>query len=169
MALVLDDYKQIAFNIKNGITPTIPNVETYMLHYFGDVVPKERPRKSKSGGMYTPATTRNFEKSVKEWAINEGMQKVNYPIRVRLSIYDRTADTELIELSRNGIAFAELRDLDNMAKAVLDGLNGVMYKDDRQIVELTVRRSYGSRAGFSITYGRAGLSKLELTQLRKHL
>lgn len=169
MALVLEDYKQIAYNYKNGVNPVIPNVETYMLRYFGEVVPKERPRKGKNGSMYTPAATRKFEKAVKEWAVSEEMQKVYYPIRVRLSIYDRTADTELLNLSTNGLAYAELRDLDNMAKAVLDGLNGVMYKDDRQIVELNISRRYGSKAGFSITYGRAGLSSKELVQLRKHL
>ena len=31
-------------------------------------------------------------------------------------------------------------DLDNLAKGVMDALNGVLYKDDRQIYQLTVRK-----------------------------
>ena len=32
------------------------------------------------------------------------------------------------------------RDIDNVLKLLLDSLNGVMYKDDSQIVELTIRK-----------------------------
>jgi crossover junction endodeoxyribonuclease RusA len=31
-------------------------------------------------------------------------------------------------------------DVDNVAKSVLDGLNGVAYEDDNQVVELLVRK-----------------------------
>ena len=34
-------------------------------------------------------------------------------------------------------------DADNLAKAILDALNGVAYPDDAQIVKLTVRKRYG--------------------------
>ena len=34
-------------------------------------------------------------------------------------------------------------DADNLAKFVLDALNGVYYKDDSQIYELIVRKQYG--------------------------
>jgi len=33
-------------------------------------------------------------------------------------------------------------DLDNVAKAILDALNGVVYKDDSQICELFVKKMY---------------------------
>jgi Holliday junction resolvase RusA-like endonuclease len=34
-------------------------------------------------------------------------------------------------------------DVDNLAKGVLDALNGVAFADDSQIVELHVTKSYG--------------------------
>jgi Holliday junction resolvase RusA-like endonuclease len=34
-------------------------------------------------------------------------------------------------------------DIDNYAKAILDALNGVMWADDGQIVQLTASKSYG--------------------------
>ena len=35
-------------------------------------------------------------------------------------------------------------DVDNIAKAVLDALNGVIWVDDKQVVELTVKKYYGT-------------------------
>ena len=37
-------------------------------------------------------------------------------------------------------------DSDNIAKAILDALNGVAYYDDSQIVELTIKKEYGEAA-----------------------
>lgn len=42
-------------------------------------------------------------------------------------------------------------DLDNLAKFVKDALNGVAYKDDSQIINLTVSKIYGAaRTDFTI-------------------
>lgn len=35
-------------------------------------------------------------------------------------------------------------DLDNLAKGVLDGLNGVLWRDDCQVVELRARKTYAA-------------------------
>ncbi|MEG1247059.1 RusA family crossover junction endodeoxyribonuclease, partial [Gordonibacter sp.] len=44
-------------------------------------------------------------------------------------------------------------DADNIAKAVLDGLNGIAYEDDRQVVELHVRKhNRMRRAGDSVRF-----------------
>lgn len=32
---------------------------------------------------------------------------------------------------------------DNIAKGILDSLNGLVYKDDAQVIELTVYKEYG--------------------------
>lgn len=37
-------------------------------------------------------------------------------------------------------------DSDNIAKAILDALNGVAYYDDSQVVGLTVKKEYGDSA-----------------------
>jgi len=41
-------------------------------------------------------------------------------------------------------------DVDNIAKSLLDGLRGVLFRDDRQVSELLVRKSRLS-AGLSLT------------------
>ena len=40
---------------------------------------------------------------------------------------------------------AKKPDLDNVAKIVCDALNGVAYKDDAQVVKLTVHKRYSER------------------------
>ena len=41
-------------------------------------------------------------------------------------------------------------DADNIAKVVLDALNGVAYRDDSQVVRLAVEMEYGEEAGLRV-------------------
>jgi Holliday junction resolvase RusA-like endonuclease len=42
-------------------------------------------------------------------------------------------------------------DVDNVAKAVLDAINGVAWHDDSQVAELIVRKSYGTAGATEVT------------------
>jgi Holliday junction resolvase RusA-like endonuclease len=42
-----------------------------------------------------------------------------------------------------GVAAITGQDVDNFAKAVMDAMNEIVYRDDRQITSLTVTKSYG--------------------------
>lgn len=89
--------------------------------------------------MFTPAETRAYEKRVK-LACDEAIKKLG----------SWRVDDELVG-PRGGVkrvprAFAveaafcvsarNRGDVDNLLKAVLDGMNGVAYHDDRQVVEV---------------------------------
>nr|DAH87168.1 MAG TPA: Endodeoxyribonuclease RusA [Caudoviricetes sp.] len=43
---------------------------------------------------------------------------------------------------------AKKPDVDNILKAVLDALNGVAYKDDKQVIEVTCGKWYSQSSGF---------------------
>lgn len=47
-------------------------------------------------------------------------------------------------------------DLDNACKSILDGMNGIVYKDDRQISYIEARRIYSTNEGaiIEVRYGR---------------
>lgn len=47
---------------------------------------------------------------------------------------------------RNEIAPEMKPDCDNVAKAILDALNGIAYKDDSQVTELIVKKRFGHEA-----------------------
>ena len=92
----------------------------------GKAVPKGRPRVV-SGRTYTPKRTKEYEDRVKVLSLVARQSSrsgiLEGPIGITLGIYGRIRG-----------------DLDNIAKSLLDGMNGVLYEDDRQVRSLSVER-----------------------------
>lgn len=97
----------------------------------GRPVPKGRPRVTQHG-TYTPQRTRDYERRV-------GWGYVQVSSRRRPDPDAEFAVTRVFHT-------ASRADVDNLAKAVLDGLNGVAWKDDSQVVELLSRRVSADRS-----------------------
>ena len=92
----------------------------------GRPVPKGRPRLGVHGRkayVYTPPETREYERLVGWVAKSAGCRPVEGPVSVALSVYVKRR-----------------LDADNIAKSILDGLTGVAYEDDDQVIELLVRK-----------------------------
>jgi len=45
---------------------------------------------------------------------------------------------------------AKKPDIDNVAKAFLDAMNGTVYLDDTQVVELNIKKVYSAAAGVDV-------------------
>lgn len=113
----------------------------------GEPVAKGRPKLSR-WGTYTPKKTKDYEEYIKkEWlktGINcplEGPLKVSIVFIRRIQKNCRKAEKTA---KINGTIKPIIKpDLDNYIKAVLDGLNGLAYKDDSQICELSAEKIYG--------------------------
>ena len=91
----------------------------------GNPRPKQRPRIGRSGHVYTPRETRQWEATV-GWEYK----------RRRGPRFEGDVSMELEFLYPS----ARRVDLDNLSKAVLDGLQGVAFEDDSQIVRLTLSK-----------------------------
>lgn len=94
----------------------------------GTPVSKARPRVVLRRGRvrtFTPATTRSYERTVALLAQAAGARPTKSPVRVHLRIY---------------LPNARRVDIDNLAKAILDGLNGVAFADDSQVCDLRVEK-----------------------------
>lgn len=96
----------------------------------GKPVPKGRPRLSVSkktgkSHVYTPATTKSYESMV-GWAARAAMQGSD-PLLCKVAV-----KIDLYHCNR--------LDIDNGAKSIMDGMNQICFKDDDQVVELTVRK-----------------------------
>ena len=54
------------------------------------------------------------------------------------------------------IKYTKKVDCDNLAKIVLDSLNGIAYKDDAQIFELSVKKLYADEPRVVVTLTEVG-------------
>lgn len=97
----------------------------------GPPQPKERARRGAHGRWYTPERTRRYEAHARSCATVARMALgTPWPMDAwyRVELWVRFPDRRR-------------RDVDNVAKAVLDSANGVLWDDDLQVSELVVRRS----------------------------
>ena len=87
----------------------------------GRPVPKARPRIGTNGHVYTPTETKNAEDAI-GWAARgalRGHKPVTGPVSVTAVFH---------------VADRRRRDVDNLLKTVLDGLNRIAWHDDSQVV-----------------------------------
>ena len=120
----------------------------------GTAVPKQRPRIS-GRRAYTPKRTKDYEERVLEAfrSSYSGFYPAfgkDVPVRICISVIQeipkswskkkraQAENGEIVPLSRNG-------DVDNIAKSILDALNGFAYEDDCQVTTLIVTKQYGVR------------------------
>lgn len=134
---------------------------TFMVQFTVDAnpVPKGRPRYSARAGFvrtYTPKKTSDYETIVRETA-QQAMgptDPLETPIAVylyiRLSI-PKSYPKKRLQACLKGLERPIKKpDIDNLAKSVLDGLNGIVYRDDGQIVSLHVTKVYASVPGVDV-------------------
>lgn len=110
-------------------------------------VGKGRPRVTRHG-TYTPQKTRDYEQLVRLCfqrsrcaPVTDRGKALGATITASFRAPDSYREKKKRELV--GKPYTKKPDADNLAKAILDALNGVAYPDDAQIVKLTVRKWYG--------------------------
>lgn len=103
----------------------------------GNPIPKGRPRMTKTGHAYTPQATREFEKAVALWAKSNFKGKPSEkPLRVVANFYIKQAKSNKTK------QHIQRPDLDNYIKAVLDGMQGVVFLDDSQVFDLNATKGW---------------------------
>jgi len=122
----------------------------YSFEILEKAIGKERPRySSRTGKMYTPTRTSNFEEKVK-WAFlskyNIATELSTKPFKAKITAVFKPAES-LSKKKKEELIFkmyyTKKPDADNIAKAILDSLNGLAYKDDSQVSALLVLKDYG--------------------------
>ncbi|MGH7919963.1 MAG: RusA family crossover junction endodeoxyribonuclease [Candidatus Dormibacteraceae bacterium] len=104
-------------------------------------VAKARPRFA-AGHAYTPTKTRHQEWEIRQaWMARHGDRPAMGPLRVEV-IALLQMPKAVPKRDRATVLPMKRPDADNLAKTVLDGLKGVAWRDDAQIVDLRVRKAY---------------------------
>jgi Holliday junction resolvase RusA-like endonuclease len=111
---------------------------------------KARPRVTRHG-TYTPAKTKEYEKAV-QWSYMmqcQGAMFPDCPLQVVIDAYfpiPKSASKRKRQEMNDDIIRPKVKpDLDNIAKAICDALNGEAWHDDAQIVNLYVRKWYSDK------------------------
>lgn len=126
----------------------------------GEPVAKGRPRFTRAGGFartYTPQKTRDAEAKIailarcalqQQKSDDVALQQKNpiknqkFPIKVELNFFLKIPKSISQKKLNEGIKPTVKPDLDNFAKTVLDAMNGIVYEDDSQVVEIILKKEY---------------------------
>ena len=117
----------------------------------GEPMGKQRPKFSRQGQFvktYTPQKTVNYETYVKERFLIEypEYKPLEGELVVRINSYfpiPKSFSKKKKEQAEMGmIKPTKKPDCDNIAKIVLDSLNGIAFMDDKQVVNLVVTKNY---------------------------
>ena len=125
----------------------------------GTPVPKGRARYARRGNFistYTPEKTRTYETLIKDAAI-EAMGS-SEPLETPVSLYlyirvpiPKSCTKKRLKAIDNGSEKPTKKpDASNILKSVEDGMNGVVYHDDSQIINIHVTKVYSSLPGVDI-------------------
>jgi len=102
--------------------------------------PKERPRATKQGRVFTPTKTIKYERELKELFRKQFPEHEPFTEPVNIEV-DVAVDKICVEITKVDHKPKGMRgDLDNYVKAIMDALNGEAFEDDRQVVEITARK-----------------------------
>ena len=108
----------------------------------------------RSGIVYTPKETLVYENYVKmcysDYAKQFGWlpyeNQVRAEIEVLVAVPKSDSKTKKKAKIEGMIRPAVKPACDNLAKSILDSLNGLAYQDDKQVVELSIKKYYAENA-----------------------
>lgn len=119
-----------------------------------DPIPKGRPRLStKTGRIYTPKRTEEFQNEIRKrvcYELGKYFDFPMYPKEVPVCIdidfvFRRPKPLQTRKYPEGFLWRPKGDDVDNLEKAVYDALNGILWHDDRQIVEGRTRKLWAKR------------------------
>lgn len=123
----------------------------------GKAQAKQRPKFNRfSGRAYTPKQTVEYENWVKTCYFEKyrGQKPLEKPLKVKIIAYyevpKSASKKKKLQMLHNEIFPTIKPDTDNIAKSILDSLNGIAYLDDKQAVKLEVEKYYATSANVAV-------------------
>lgn len=113
----------------------------------GKIRAKARPRfNTKTGRAFTTKDTINYESWVRLCYQEQCNKFFASYVRADITVYHKVpksySKAKLSDIRKHKLYPDKKPDVDNIAKIVLDSLNGIAYDDDKQVIELVVIKRY---------------------------
>lgn len=119
-------------------------------------LPQPRPRFARRGNFVTTYDTpkiktykKHIEIVVRNEMASKNIRATERPLIINLIFTFAPPKSypkyKVKEVMSGKIKYTKNVDVDNLAKAVMDAINGVAYQDDRQVIELGVKKQYGEK------------------------
>ncbi|WP_247842573.1 RusA family crossover junction endodeoxyribonuclease [Pseudomonas sp. MWU12-3103b] len=131
----------------------------------GEAVGKGRPRVRMLGAkpgkkpvpmLYTPAETKAYETLIGQHAATamSGRDLIAGPVMVELKIIVSVAQSwskkKRAEALAGDVKPTKKPDIDNVLKAICDGINGIVFKDDVQVTNVSMSKKFGETPGVMV-------------------
>ena len=116
---------------------------------------KGRPRMNmKTGRMYTPASTKQYESEVRKAFIKQGGESFgDAPVMVEIEAQypmPKSWSKKKKDEARDTYSGVKV-DIDNLAKVLLDGMQGCVMDNDQQVVILVASKRWADTGGVKVT------------------
>lgn len=122
----------------------------------GKCIAKQRARKGKGGNFYTPQPTREYETEVAWQAkiAKKHRKPFTCAVSVDILIHEPIPPSWPPSQRKRALAreiLPKKNDLDNKIKSLNDGMNGILYLDDKQVAKITAEHFYSETPKAIIT------------------
>lgn len=101
-------------------------------------MPKQSVRFTKSGYAYQPKKIVDYQKAIHLYAKSQKIKMLEGAILIEIDSHYQKKNV------KSPIPKITRPDVDNLAKPILDALNGVAWKDDSRVCELRLRKFHDS-------------------------
>lgn len=119
-------------------------MNTYVITVMGEPVPKQRVRVV-NNHAYTPQKTKDAENKIAfRWVAKYKSKIIENPVCIEIVFAMKKPKAKTTK-------YVQKRpDIDNLAKTVLDALNGIAYVDDKQVVKLVATKVWADEPSTTI-------------------
>ena len=130
-----------------------------MTKYIFSIIPQAqaRPRATRMGRgirLYDPKKTSDFKKELRALARGLGVEPLQDALSVEIWFYRAVQKSiskkEHVRRTTGHVRPIKKPDVDNYIKSTLDGLNGILWRDDAQIVDLNTHKYYSENPRIEI-------------------
>lgn len=126
----------------------------------GQPVAKGRPKFARRGGFvqtYTPEKTQSYENLVKLAASRsmDGRTPSDKPLAISVSLYLQIptswSKSKRAKAIAGQVCATKKPDADNVLKGIKDGCNGIVWRDDAQVVRISLEKVYAESPSAAVT------------------